>query len=158
MSVIEVAGIESSPNGPLPICSRKLPCTTMAADTPIRLVALDLDQTVFGMDLVVRPRVQAVISQVGKLGTTFTIATGRDPKLATRFARELGVTAPIICAQGGCIYDHQRDRVLHDVRLRMELLPESFRRRNSMAGTFTSTRSIRLICRPSLNIRRSSSN
>ena len=77
----------------------------------------------FGMDLVVRPRVQAVIAQVRKLGTAVTIATGRDAKLATRFARELGVTAPIVCAQGGCIYDHQRDQVLHDVRLRVELLP-----------------------------------
>jgi Cof subfamily protein (haloacid dehalogenase superfamily) len=95
----------------------------MAANAPIRLIALDLDQTVFGMDLVVRPRVQAVISQVRKLGTTVTIATGRDTKLATRFARELEVTAPIICSQGGCIYDHQRDLVLHDVRLRVELLP-----------------------------------
>ena len=95
----------------------------MAASIPIRLIALDLDQTVFGMDLVVRPRVQAVISRVKTLGTAVTIATGRDAKLAARFARELGVTAPIVCAQGGCIYDHQRDQVLHDVRLRAELVP-----------------------------------
>jgi len=95
----------------------------MAASIPIRLIALDLDQTVFGMDLVVRPRVQAVISEVRKLGTTLTIATGRDAKLAAKFARDLGVTVPIVCSQGGCIYDHQRDRVLHDVRLRAELLP-----------------------------------
>jgi len=95
----------------------------MAASVPIRLVALDLDQTVFGIDLVVRPRVQAVLAQIRALGTTVTIATGRDTKLATRFARELGVTAPIICVQGGCIYDHQRDQVLYDARLRRELVP-----------------------------------
>jgi Cof subfamily protein (haloacid dehalogenase superfamily) len=33
------------------------------------------------------------------------------------------VTEPIVCVQGGCIYDHQRDQVLHDVRLKPELLP-----------------------------------
>lgn len=95
----------------------------MAVGNSIRLVALDLDQTVFGLDMVARPRVQSAIEQVMKLGTTVTLATGRDPKLASRFARDLGVTGPIVCAQGGCVYDYQRDRVLHDVRLRMELLP-----------------------------------
>ncbi len=95
----------------------------MAVGNSIRLVALDLDQTVFGLDMVARPRVQTVIGQVMKLGRTVTLATGRDPKLASRFARDLGVTRPIVCAQGGCVYDHQRDRVLHDVRLRLELLP-----------------------------------
>jgi Cof subfamily protein (haloacid dehalogenase superfamily) len=95
----------------------------MAAVIPIRLIALDLDQTVFGVDLVVRPRVQAVISQVRALGTGITIATGRDAKLATKFAGELGATVPIVCVQGGCIYDYEHDKVLHDVRLRLELLP-----------------------------------
>jgi len=95
----------------------------MTAGVPIQLIALDLDQTVFGIDLVVSPRVQAAISQAKTLGTAITIATGRDLKLAAKFAHELGVSAPIVCAQGGCIYDHRRDQVLHDVRLAPELLP-----------------------------------
>lgn len=52
-----------------------------------------------------------------------TIATGREARLATRFARDLALTAPIICAQGGCIYDHSRDQVWHEVRLSRQLLP-----------------------------------
>jgi Cof subfamily protein (haloacid dehalogenase superfamily) len=95
----------------------------MAAGIPIRLIALDLDQTVVGMDLIVSARVQAVVSQVKALGTAITIATGRDAKLAARFTGELGITAPIICAQGGCIYDHLQNEVLHDVRLKAVLLP-----------------------------------
>jgi Cof subfamily protein (haloacid dehalogenase superfamily) len=95
----------------------------MAAGIPIRLIALDLDQTVLGSDLVVRPRMQGVLSRVRQFGIMVTIATGRDAKLAARFARELGVTEPIVCAQGACIYDHQRDQVLHDVRLRADLVP-----------------------------------
>jgi hypothetical protein len=95
----------------------------MTANVPIRLIALDLDQTVFGADLVVSSRVQAAISKAKTFGAAVTIATGRDVKLASRFARELGATAPIICAQGGCIYDQQQEQVLHDVRLSPELLP-----------------------------------
>ena len=95
----------------------------MTAGVSIRLLALDLDQTVFGTEQVIRPRVREAISRARTAGVAVTIATGRDVKLASKFARELGVTAPIICVQGGCIYDHQRDQVLHDVRLRPELLP-----------------------------------
>lgn len=89
----------------------------------IRLLALDLDQTLFGSDLIVSPRVQNAIAQAQKAGVLVTIATGRDSRLASKFARELNITAPIICAQGGCIYDHLADRELHDVRLSPELLP-----------------------------------
>ena len=80
----------------------------------IQLIALDLDQTVFGIDLVVTPRVQRAISRANSRGTAITIATGRDVKLATRFASELGMTVPIICVQGGCIYDHRKNQVLHE--------------------------------------------
>lgn len=89
----------------------------------IRLVTLDLDQTVFGSDLVISDVVQKAIADVHGRGVVVTIATGREARLATRFARELKVMAPIICAQGGCIYDHMHDQVLHDVRLAPELLP-----------------------------------
>ena len=87
------------------------------------MLALDLDQTVFGTDLVVSTRVQTAIAKAKARGTAITIATGRDVKLATRFALELEATAPIICAQGGCIYDFHADRVLRDERLSAELVP-----------------------------------
>ena len=89
----------------------------------IRLLALDLDQTLFGTDLVVSPRVQNAIARAQDAGVLVTIATGREARLASKFARELKVGAPIICAQGGFIYDHLADRVLHDLRLSPELLP-----------------------------------
>lgn len=89
----------------------------------VRLVALDLDQTLFGTDLVISPRVKAAIATAQAKGTRVTIATGREAKLAARFGRELGLTTPLITAQGACIYDHVRETVLHDVRLKPELLP-----------------------------------
>jgi Cof subfamily protein (haloacid dehalogenase superfamily) len=114
---------ESASGGLLPDCFRKIRCSEMIPGTPIRLIALDLDQTVFGIDLVVSQPVRGAIARAGSAGTAITIATGRDAKLATRFADELGVGAPIICAQGGCIYDHRQDRVLHDARLASGLVP-----------------------------------
>ena len=87
------------------------------------LIALDLDQTIFGSDLVVSRRVQDAIAKALDGGMVITIATGREARLATRFARDLALTAPIICAQGGCIYDHSHDRVLHEIRLSRQLLP-----------------------------------
>ena len=89
----------------------------------IRLIALDLDQTVFGSDLAVSPRVQRVIGRAQNAGVRVTIATGREMALARRFARELNITTPIISAQGGCIYDQVHDRMLHEVRLAPESLP-----------------------------------
>lgn len=89
----------------------------------IQLIALDMDQTLFGDDLVIAEPVSAAIQRALKAGIRVTIATGREAKLASRFALELGLDAPIIAAQGGCIYDHLKDVVLHNVRLEAGLLP-----------------------------------
>jgi Cof subfamily protein (haloacid dehalogenase superfamily) len=89
----------------------------------LRLIALDLDQTILGHDLAFSRRVHAAITRAMAGGVAVTIATGREARLAARFARELGLTAPIICAQGGCIYDHVHDRVLQDTRLAREMIP-----------------------------------
>jgi Cof subfamily protein (haloacid dehalogenase superfamily) len=98
----------------------------------IQLLALDLDQTILGTDLVVSNRVLQAISRAQAAGVVVTIATGREATLAARFAMDLKVTAPIICNQGACIYDPSTSQKLHDVRLSMEMLPrmlESAKRR-----------------------------
>ncbi len=90
----------------------------------IRLLALDLDQTLFGHDLAISARVQEAIAEARAAGVRVTIATGREPYAASRVARELHLTSPIICSQGGCIYDHLKSQVLHDERLPLALLPD----------------------------------
>jgi Cof subfamily protein (haloacid dehalogenase superfamily) len=89
----------------------------------IRLAAFDLDGTLVDTDLILSPRLRQSVSDAQQHGTIITIATGREVKFTTRFARELELTAPVICAQGGLIYDFLEDRVLHDVRLPLEILP-----------------------------------
>jgi Cof subfamily protein (haloacid dehalogenase superfamily) len=89
----------------------------------IQLIALDLDQTVFGTDLCISERVRQATATAQAKGVVVTLATGREARVTTRFARELNITAPIICSQGGHIYDHVANRSLHDVRLPVEVLP-----------------------------------
>lgn len=89
----------------------------------IRLAAFDLDGTLIDTDLVLSSRLRQAVALTQQCGKIITIATGRDAKLTTRFARELDLNSPVICAQGGFIYDFVKERVLLDVRLPAEILP-----------------------------------
>lgn len=90
----------------------------------IRLVAFDLDQTLFGNNLTLSPRVRQAIAAAQRRGVIVTLATGRNIKVARRYAAELNITAPLICTQGGTIYDPASDRLIHKEHLPDELLPE----------------------------------
>jgi Cof subfamily protein (haloacid dehalogenase superfamily) len=89
----------------------------------IRLAALDLDHTLVGSDLVLRPRVKTAVARALARGVAVTIATGRGAGITSRYAAELGLTAPIICFQGGLVYDYLAKRVLHEVRLDPAVIP-----------------------------------
>ena len=70
---------------------------------PVRLVALDIDGTLVGDDLVVGPRTIDAIRAAKARGVAVSLVTGRMVSSAMRFARELGLTDPIIGYQGGLI-------------------------------------------------------
>jgi Cof subfamily protein (haloacid dehalogenase superfamily) len=69
----------------------------------IRLLALDLDGTLIGDDLVISPKVRHAIAAAQERGVVATLATGRMFEAALPFAHSLGITAPLICYQGGLI-------------------------------------------------------
>jgi Cof subfamily protein (haloacid dehalogenase superfamily) len=69
----------------------------------IRLAVFDLDGTLMGTDQKIRPRVTQAVAQAQAQGVIITLATGRMFTATVRFARELNVTAPLICYQGGWI-------------------------------------------------------
>jgi Cof subfamily protein (haloacid dehalogenase superfamily) len=71
----------------------------------VRLIALDLDGTVIGADLVVRDRVRESVIRAQAQGIAVTIVTGRMFAASAPFARALGITGPIVCYQGAAIYD-----------------------------------------------------
>ncbi len=88
-----------------------------------KLVALDLDNTLIGHELRLSARVKAAVAKAQAQGVHFTIATGRAPTPTDQFAEELGLTTPLICFQGGLIYDHRDRRVLHETRLDPATVP-----------------------------------
>jgi Cof subfamily protein (haloacid dehalogenase superfamily) len=65
------------------------------------LFATDLDGTLLGPDGRVRPRDAEAIARARSRGVTFTIATGRLTSGTHPIADELGLDAPLVCADGG---------------------------------------------------------
>jgi Cof subfamily protein (haloacid dehalogenase superfamily) len=70
---------------------------------PIGLIALDLDGTLIGDDLLLRERTRSAIGAAIARGVSVSIVTGRMATSALRFARELGIRDPIVGYQGALI-------------------------------------------------------
>lgn len=70
---------------------------------PIRLIALDIDGTLVGEDLVLGPRTRAAIRAANDRDVAVSLVTGRMVSSAMRFANELELTGPIVGYQGGLI-------------------------------------------------------
>jgi Cof subfamily protein (haloacid dehalogenase superfamily) len=89
----------------------------------IRLAAFDLDSTLVGRDLIFSPRVRSAVARAQAQGVVVTIATGRGLFPTTTLAADLGVNTPIICFQGGLVYDFCAERLVHEVRLDPPVIP-----------------------------------
>lgn len=70
---------------------------------PIRLVAMDLDDTLLRDDWTISPRVVESLRRAQALGVITTIATGRMPKGMRRYAEQLGIDVPVITYHGAMI-------------------------------------------------------
>jgi len=70
---------------------------------PIRLLALDLDGTLIDDDLVLPERTRRAIVAAAAQGVSVSIATGRMARSALKYARQLGLTDPIVAYQGALI-------------------------------------------------------
>ena len=70
---------------------------------PIRLIALDIDGTIIGDDGIIGPRTRAAIAEALRRDVAVSLVTGRMVSSAMRFARELGLSDPVVGYQGGLI-------------------------------------------------------
>jgi Cof subfamily protein (haloacid dehalogenase superfamily) len=70
---------------------------------PIRLVALDIDGTIIGDDHDISERTIRAVRAAMDRDVAVSLVTGRMVSSAMRFARELGLTAPLVGYQGGLI-------------------------------------------------------
>ena len=69
----------------------------------IRLVAIDLDDTLLRDDWTISPRVVKAIQKAQMLGIKMTIATGRMPISTRPYAEQLGLDIPVITYHGAMI-------------------------------------------------------
>ena len=76
---------------------------------PIRLIALDIDGTLIGDDLAIGPDTRAAVAAARARGVLVTLVTGRMVSSALRFARELGLDAPLVGYQGALIREMRTD-------------------------------------------------
>ncbi len=82
-----------------------MPIRTPDPILPISMVALDIDGTLVGDDLVIGRRTRKAIGDARAQGILVSLITGRMVSSALRFARELDLVAPIVGYQGALIRD-----------------------------------------------------
>ena len=70
---------------------------------PVKLIALDIDGTLVGEDLVIGERTRLAIDEAGRRGITVSLVTGRMATSAVPFAEALGLTGPIVAQQGALV-------------------------------------------------------
>jgi Cof subfamily protein (haloacid dehalogenase superfamily) len=89
----------------------------------IQLIISDLDGTLIGDAFTFSPRVRQAVRRAQERGIVLTVATGRGYPSAVGFARELEITAPLICYQGAQIRALD-GALLYEATLSRRFLPE----------------------------------
>jgi Cof subfamily protein (haloacid dehalogenase superfamily) len=89
-----------------------------------KLVAFDLDGTLIGTDLTIRPRVREAVARMLRRGVAGCVVTGRMYRATLPYVRELGFETPVVCYQGAAVVDPGHDTVLLDVPLRNAIVLE----------------------------------
>jgi Cof subfamily protein (haloacid dehalogenase superfamily) len=77
-----------------------------------RLLAMDLDGTLVGPDLIISARNRAAIREARDRGVFVTLATGRMLRSTLPFARRLSLETPVICYQGAMVAEPVTGEVL----------------------------------------------
>ncbi len=90
----------------------------------IKLLALDLDGTIFGDDLVISTRTREAIARAQQQGVLVTIATGRMFISASAIASDLGIEAPLICYQGAMVRHSGSGEMLYHKTIPLHLAHE----------------------------------
>lgn len=79
----------------------------------VKLLALDLDGTIFTDDLLISERTRHAIRAAQDKGVLVTIATGRMFHSARKIAHDLCIAAPLICYQGALVRHSETDEKLY---------------------------------------------
>lgn len=101
-------------------------------EQPIRLLAVDLDDTLLTSDLRISPRSRQALRRARERGVQVVLATGRMFISALPFARLLGLDGPMICYNGATVRRVGDGRILRrrplPLPLALKLVREAQRR------------------------------
>ena len=90
----------------------------------IRLLALDLDDTLLRSDLSISYRTRNAIKRTEAAGVTVVLASGRVPAAMDRFSRLLGMhkrLGYIISHNGALIQESHTEKTIHEARIEPEI-------------------------------------
>jgi Cof subfamily protein (haloacid dehalogenase superfamily) len=90
-----------------------------------KLLAMDLDGTLIGNDLLLSERVKRAVAAAEAAGIRAALATGRMFRATVPFARELGITTPAICYQGAMVHEIEGDGILYEQPVPLEAAREA---------------------------------
>ncbi|MDR2070874.1 MAG: Cof-type HAD-IIB family hydrolase [Treponema sp.] len=88
--------------------------------TPIRMIALDLDDTLLRSDLTISFRTRNTIKRVESAGIVVVLASGRVPAALEQFARLLGMhkrPGYLICNNGTMIQESQTGSIVYEIKI-----------------------------------------
>jgi len=86
----------------------------------LRVLALDVDDTLLHSDLSISRRTRSTIKQAEKDGATVVLASSRIPDSLERYARLLGLDkypGYLICKNGALIMESDTGNIIHEARL-----------------------------------------
>ena len=112
----------------------------------IKLIAIDLDDTLLDNRQQLSPRTLTVLKQAMRKGVAVTIATGRMFQSALPFATELGIELPLITYNGALIRQGDSGETLFHRPIEPELaqeLADLFRQNNWYFQKYVGKYSIR---------------
>ncbi len=87
-----------------------------------KMLICDIDGTLTDENYTLHPGIPVAFRKLEEIGIPVALATGNVRPVAWTLARHLGITGPIICENGGVVWDWTRDeevyRLVHGERAR----------------------------------------
>lgn len=81
---------------------------------PIRLIAVDLDGTLFNAEHKISPETKKAVGETQNAGIQLILATGRNRKYVTRLLEEVDLDLPAICSGGAVIISGRSDQTISE--------------------------------------------
>ena len=86
----------------------------------LRMLALDLDDTLLRSDLSISPRTRNAIKRTESKGVTIVLASGRIPTAMEQYAKLLGMhkrPGYLVCNNGALILESKTGKIVHEAKI-----------------------------------------